>query len=633
MKESVTLLLVLITLGRVAFGQTATERPNVLWINCEDIGPDLGSYGDDFATTPHLDQLAEASTLFRRAYATAPICSPSRSALITGRYATSLGTQHLRSDIERPEFIQTLPELLKDAGYFTSNYGKTDYNFDPEGLYDYQKQDLFPWRQRTEDQPFFSYFVFGMTHEGSVNFTEKWRENTKNLAPGLFHDSTQVRVPVYHPNTEAFRRCWTHYYDNITVMDSIVGQVLAGLEADGLKDNTIVFFFSDHGPGLPRYKRWLYQTGLHVPFIAYVPDRYRQRLGVPSEGENTELVSFVDFVPTVLELAGLPVPETVEGKSIWGENTPPRTHVIGARDRADNMYETGRCVIDSQFIYVRNYTPHLPYIQPGYIFSSVKESLADLHRLRAAEVLPAESERMFHPKPPEELYDLRNDPQELQNLAYLPEYQDRVKNMRAQLHDWIRRYRDTGLLPEAEYMQRAQGTTPYEMAHDPAQYPLKEVLAAAELVGTDDSVKMTAAMQHGDSGVRYWGLVASQASDLPTTRFRDDWTALLQDPSPSVQITAAEYLLHEAASPAALAVLEKWVQDERGWLALSAARSIELIGARAEPLVPTLRQVLADHRSESATGFPYRDFMFSAFISWSVKWALHHCGEEVDIRS
>ncbi|MCM5663386.1 sulfatase-like hydrolase/transferase [Galbibacter mesophilus] len=607
------------------------EKPNIIWINCEDIGPHLGAYGDDFAITPNLDALAKEGIVFNRAYATAPICSPSRSALITGRYATSLGTQHLRSDIERPEFIKTLPEILKKEGYFTSNYSKSDYNFDHDGLYDYWAQDTFPWRNRKGDQPFFSYFVYGNTHEGSVNHTENWKKNTKDLDTSFFHDPAKAPIPPYHPKSDVFKNLWAHYYDNISNLDQFVGKILEGLEADGLKENTIVFFFSDHGPGLPRYKRWLYSSGLHVPFLMYIPEKYRKSKGVSAGTVNNELVSFVDFVPTVLDLVDAPIPETIEGNAIFDDNYVPREYVFGARSRADNMYDMARAVIDDRYIYVRNYRPELPYIQTGFIFSDKKESFADLHRRYHAGALPAQAERMYEAKPPEELYDLRNDPYELENLANLPEFKEKVEQYRNTLHKWILEYRDTGFLPEAEYMLRSKESTPYEMAHDPKEYPLKEILKAAELVGYKDISAIKTAMENEDSGVRYWGLIASKASELPSEEFMSLWERLLNDPSPAVQITAAEYILMEKDNAKAIEVLAKWVQDERGWLALQAARSIELVGERAKPLVPILKDVLKEKSGNVSEKVPYKDFMFSAFISWSVKYALHNCGEEVDL--
>ncbi len=597
------------------------DKPNIIWMNCEDIGPALGGYGDLMATTLNLDQMAKEGMLFEKTYAMVPICSPSRSALITGIYATSLGTQHLRSDIKRTDFVKTLPEILKAHGYFTSNYGKTDYNFDAVGMYDYRESDLFPWKNRKKGKPFFSYSVFGMTHGRSVNFTSKWKENTKNLDAALFHDPADISVPIYHPNSEAFKDIWAHYYDNITAFYGIVGQMLKTLEADGLNEDTIVFFPSDHNPGLPKYKRWLYNTGLRLPLVAYIPKKYSKKYGLEQGMENNELVSLVDFAPTILKLANIPVPESMEGVPFLGDNPPEtRTHIIGARSRADNMYEKSRAVIDGKFIYIRNYVPHLPFILPGYIFSDVKESFAELHGRREAGALLAESERMFGTKVPEELYNLQNDPEELENLAYLPEHKDQLQKMREQLRTWVLEARDTGFLPEVEYIIRSKESTPYEMAHDPKQYDLVNIFKAAELVGTHHTDAIINAMQHPDSGLGYWGLIASKADTLPKKTFISHWAALLKDTSPPEQIMASEYLLQEGQDPMALAVLEKWVQDNRGWLALQAARSIELVSNKAKPLVPILKHVLVENSVDHPNGLPYKDYMFSAFTSWSIKW-------------
>jgi len=203
--------------------QQKESAPNILWINCEDISPSLGCYGDQYATTPNIDKLAEHGVTFEKAYSTAAICSPSRSCLITGLYATSLGTQQLRCEINKPEFLKTFPEHLAQSGYFTSNNNKTDYNFNPEGVWQYWKEDNAPWRQRTGKQPFFSMFTFGMTHEGSVNHTEQWEKNTENLPDSLFHDPAKVPIPPYYPDSPEIRKIWSHYYDNITVFDRVVG--------------------------------------------------------------------------------------------------------------------------------------------------------------------------------------------------------------------------------------------------------------------------------------------------------------------------------------------------------------------------------------------------------------------------
>ena len=341
-----------------------------------------------------------------------------------------MGTQHLRSEVKRPSFIKTFPELLKEHGYWASNYGKTDYNFNPAGIYDYQKQDLAPWRQNKNGKPFFSMFVLGMTHEGGCNNPKEWEEATKNMPPALFHNADNVPLPPYYPDTKEIRKCWAHYYDNITAMDRTVGEILDNLEKDGLKDNTIVVFFSDHGAGMPRYKRWLYATGLKVPLLIHIPEKFNHLALLQPGSKDKRLVSLADLVPTFLNILNLPVPSTIQGLAFAGKKTVQRKEIYGARSRADNMYETSRSIMDGRFEYIRHYMPHLPYIQPGFIFSDDKDSFRELRRLRKEGKLSAEAEKMWQPKGVEELYDLQNDPHELKNLAGIVAYQSKVVELR-----------------------------------------------------------------------------------------------------------------------------------------------------------------------------------------------------------
>ncbi len=602
--------------------------PNILWINCEDIGPNIGAFGDSLAVTPNLDRLAAEGVRFTRAYATAPICSPSRSALITGLYATALGTQHLRCTVELPDSIKAFPEYLKEGGYFVTNYAKTDYNFDPSGLYDYHEQDFAPWRQRTrEDQPFFSYFVFGMTHEGPTNDFSRWAEQVKDLPDALRHSPDRMHVPPYHPDTEAFRTIWAHYYDNISLMDMTVGRVLDSLERDGLAERTIVFFFSDHGAGLPRYKRWLNHTGLHVPVIVYAPPRYRDWLTVrPGQAED-RLISFVDFAPTVMNLAGSPIPASMQGRPFLGPDLPePKEYVFGARSRADNMYEISRSVTDGRYFYVRHYYPHLPYIQPGIIFSGMKASYAELIRMKQEGSLPEQSARLYEAKPVEELYDLEADPEELVNLARDPAYQEMKESLRERMHTWMLDHLDTGMLPEAEYMLRAQGSNPYDMVRDPEKFDAPRLLAAMELVGKADIGRFLLNLKDADSGVRYWAVIGLQAVGEAGREAIPDLLPLLDDPSPAVQIAVAETLCRLGSCSRALPVLVKWADDDRLWIALFAARSIELLGNKACGIVPDIHRLLNKHAAEPGSNIRTRDYNFSAFIYWSLEYALLNCG-------
>ncbi len=238
-----TKILTFIILFLLGFQQIdASDKPNFIWINCEDISPNLGCYGDDYATTPNIDALAESGIVFTEAFSAAPICTPSRTSLITGVYATSIGTQHLRSMVERDPRIKTIAELMSNAGYFTSNSAKTDYNFDPTGIWEYWKQDEAPWRQRKDDRPFFSMFVYGMTHEGSTNKPDNWEKNTAGWPKEKFHKDPNVFVPPYFPNNDVFKKIYNRYYDNITVFDETVGEIIENLKNDDLLENTFVFF-------------------------------------------------------------------------------------------------------------------------------------------------------------------------------------------------------------------------------------------------------------------------------------------------------------------------------------------------------------------------------------------------------
>ncbi len=602
--------------------------PNILWITSEDTSPVFGCYGDPQAATPNIDQIASEGVVYTNAYASAPICAPARSCLISGLYATSLGTQHLRSDIPVPDFVRGLPAYLSDAGYFTFLYGKTDYNFDPKDMWDDREQQLTPWRNRKKDQPFFGMYTIGETHEGGANIEEKYREAVADLPDSLLHDPENAQLPAYFPDTPAFRKIWSDYYDLVSDFDLTVGNIIQGLKEDGLYDNTIIFIFSDHGFGLPRYKRWLYKTGLQVPLIVRIPPQYQHLAKQEPGSNNSELVSFVDFAPTVLNLAAIPVPDYMEGQSFLGQHLP-RKYVYGARSRADNMYEVSRAVLDSQYIYIRHYFPHYPYIQPGYIFSDRKRSFRELRRLKEQDLLTGEALDMWLPKGVEELYDLRHDPQELHNLAEDPRYQPVKTNMQQTLHAWMKKYHDTGLLLEPEMMIRAEGATPYHMAHDPEQYDVSRVLEAAEMVGKADIQEMIRKLKDQDSGVRYWAVIALQAREATSAAAK--LTPLLDDPSPTVQIAAAETLCRWGQCAIALPILSQWVQDDRPWLALQAARSIELIGAKAKPLVPVLYAVLEKNAAPEEASGRYKDFNFAAFTSWSLEWALHHCGEDIDI--
>lgn len=603
-----------------------SDPPNILWITCEDIGPTLGCYGDQFAHTPNIDQLAEKSLVYENAFASAPICAPARSTLISGIYSTSLGTQHLRSQIPVPGSLQILPEYMDEYGYYTTNNSKTDYNFDPSGRWDENGPDAH-WRNRPRHTAFFSVFNFGITHEGHANSSDE--SDLEQLA--LRHDPENLPLPPYYPDTPEMRNIWARQYDLISVMDKQVGALLNQLEEDGLTDNTIIFFFSDHGVGLPRYKRWMYNSGIHVPLIIHIPAKYRPMTRSFPHEQRDELVSFVDFAPTVLNLCDIRVPGTMEGRVFLGpERSKKRKYINAARSRADDIYDVSRAIRSDRFIYIRNYMPHRPYIRKAIIFSDRKRSFEELWRVKSLGQLPDPAEDMFEPKPSEELYDLKRDPHELNNLIDSPEHQQILNQMQDALHDWILDTRDTGFLHEAEMMIRSQGSNPYEMAHDPSLYNLPEILRAAEMVG-DKSIpvrELDRKLQDSDSGVRFWIAQALLARFHEAREILPSIINALNDDSPSVQNVAAEILCRLDQCNEALPILASNLQDtERPWVVLDTASTLREIGPKASPLIPEMQSVLKQNSGD--VWDRYQNWYYPMFIGLALDQALLNCGEQL----
>ncbi|MEW4527508.1 sulfatase-like hydrolase/transferase [Maioricimonas sp. JC845] len=440
---------------------TASERPNILWITCEDMSPRLGCYGDTTVPTPNIDRLAAQGVRYLRAYGTYGVCAPNRHTLIMGMYPSSTGAMAMRTwkrtsalkFITDPELLaiptyeatpppeaKCFSEYLRAAGYYCTNNSKTDYQFrTPVTAWDESGRKAH-WRNRPDpEMPFFAVFNSTVTHESKV-----FRQTSPRRV-----DPADVPVPPYYPDTPIVRRDLARQYDNIAVMDEWVGGILTQLEEDGLADETIVFFYSDHGDGLPRMKRWVYDSGIQVPLIVRYPDR--RDAGTTSG----ELVSFVDFAPTVLSLCGCEIPAHMQGQAFLGpDRAEPRKYIYACRDRMDPAPETIRAVRDERFKYVRNYRPELPYI--GYIpYRDQQEIMQDILRLRDAGKLgPDQWQFTAQHKPLEELYDCQSDPHEIHNLASDPRYFDKLAELREAHERWTEETGDLGHIAESELIRR-----------------------------------------------------------------------------------------------------------------------------------------------------------------------------------
>ena len=425
------------------------NRPNLLWISLEDTSPRFGCYGDRIARTPNIDRLAAEGRRFPNAFSTAGVCAPSRSAIITGMYQTSIGTHHMRTTHTNPHtpemptpysavpppYVKTFTEYLRAAGYYCTNNKKTDYQFTPPVTAWDECSDDAHWRNRSGGQPFFSVFNPTVTHESGM-----W---PKEGSP-LITDPSQVKLPPYLPDTPKAREALARHYDNLAIADARVGEILGELEADGLADNTIVFLWSDHGEGLPRGKRWPYDAGIRIPLIVRWP-------GQLSPGSVCEdLVSLIDLGPTVLSLCGTETPSHLQGQPFLGSQAVPREYVFATRDRYDESYDMVRAVQDKRYKYIRNFYPEKPYLL-WIPYRNRHPVMQEMWRLHAEGKLEGPQEIMFrYPRPAEELYDLEADSYELNNLAGESAHRSTLDRMRNALDNWRDEFGDMGDIPEEQ---------------------------------------------------------------------------------------------------------------------------------------------------------------------------------------
>jgi arylsulfatase A-like enzyme len=437
----------------------ATTRPNILWLIAEDLGPHLGCYGTKEVWTPHLDRLAAEGMRYTRCFTTAPVCSPSRSAFMTGMYQTTIGAHNHRSHRDDgytlPAGVRVLTDWLREAGYFTANIrelpppigfrgtGKTDWNFHYAG----QPFDSDRWADLRAHQPFFAQLNFQETHRP---FHAPQRA-----------DPAKVDIPPYYPDHPVTRQDWAKYLDAASELDRKIGLVLRQLEADGLADHTVVMFFGDNGQAHVRGKQFCYDSGLRVPLIV----RWPQNLPVPPQfppGRVEErLVAAIDFAPTMLALAGVPKPPGMEGEIfLGGQAGPPRRYVFGARDRCDETVFRFRTVRDARYRYIRNFTPDRPFLQANAYKEKqypVWNLLKELHA--AGKLTPAQAALCAPTMPAEELYDLEADPHEIHNLAQAPAHQDTLMRLRGALEQWIEQAKDQGRQFEPAEVAARQGLT------------------------------------------------------------------------------------------------------------------------------------------------------------------------------
>jgi arylsulfatase A-like enzyme len=613
LRLTVLLAIPILLFPTILTAQSQSPRPNILWLTTEDINPHLGCYGDTYATTPNIDRMAAKGVIYTNCWSNAPVCAPARTTIISGVYANSTGAEHMRSLVPMPAFMQMYPQLLREAGYYCTNNNKEDYNLQKRGKVWDESSKTAHWKNRKPGQPFFAVFNDMITHESQI----------RSRPHALVHDPAKAPVPSYMPDTPEVRHDWAQYYDNISKSDENVGKALWELQEAGLADDTIVFYYGDHGSGMPRSKRYLYNSGLNAAFVVYIPPKFKNLMPkdfVPGS-KSDRLVAFVDLAPTLLSLIGVKPPQWMQGHAFLGSyEDAPQEFLFGFRGRMDERYDMMRSTRDQRYVYIRNYMPHRTYGDGNAYMFQTPTTRVWKELFVAGKLTPPQS-YFWETKPSEELYDLQTDHDEIYNLAASPDYQPILQRLRKAQRDWISRIRDVGFLPEGEIHTRSEGSSPYDVGHDPARYPMERIVATADLATALDADAMPLlqnALHDPDSAVRYWGAMGLLMREKASIEHCEmDLHAGLKDSSPYVRIAAAETLARFGSDDdlkVALPVLLDLAKlgKEGPYVPLAALNALDAVGPKAgsvkqqiaslprnDPsVIPTMRETvpnLIDH--------------------------------------
>lgn len=593
------------------FSKNESELPNILWITSEDNSPFLGCYGDEFATTPHLDRLAAQGFLYTNAYANAPVCAPARNTIITGVHACSNGNEQMRSTYLMSETVRFYTQYLMEKGYYCTNNSKTDYNTSPidiDSMWDESGRNAH-YRKRGKDQPFFAIFNITTSHESSIHKSIPNEE--------LRHRPEDVTLPPYHPDTPEMRHDWAQYYDKVEDMDKQVGAFLKELEDEGLADNTIVFYYSDHGGVIGRSKRYLYETGTHVPLIIRIPEKYKELYPASAPGHKVErLVSFVDLAPTLLSLIEEEAPVYMQGSAFLGKYTGEEPEYIYMfRDRMDERYDLSRSIVDRRYRYTRYYNSNRIWMQQlEYLWRA--PSMQSWEREYLAGNCNEVQARFFKSKPVEELFDTENDPWEVNNLAADPAYADKLQSMRRACLEKAVSIKDAGFIPETERNIRAGDISIYDYMRSP-ELPYNEILGAAVIASLkkpENLERLRQMLKHEDSAIRYWGIqgllmlgddARPALLEIGRAAFDDSW---------NVSVIGAEILYRMGIKSKALKAFHRVLDCDQDMIRTLALNSIDDIGGTPGEFLDLCRLVLAKYEE------PARQYDVRALQGLLKKW-------------
>ena len=526
--------------------QAAKEKPNFVFILSEDNSKHyLRLYGAELGATPAIESLAREGLVFNHAFSNAPVSSVARTTLMTGILAPKAGFQYHRkhTPAHLPEGVQMWPSYLRGAGYYTTNNSKKDYNvIETKGVWDASSKKA-NWRNRpSKDTPFFHMQTFGVSHESSLHFPRKSFQNNQPKT-----NPSEVTLPPYHPDTPTFRFTYARYFDRIKQMDSMVDKLIKQLDEDGLLENTFIFYFGDHGGVLPRGKGYLHETGLHIPLVVRIPEKWRTEIPLEIGSRVDGFVSFIDFGPTLLHLAGLNSPKVIDGSPFLGSAITKaaldhRDETFGYADRFDEKYEMCRSIRKGQFKYIRSFQPFYPDgLQNNYRYVMLAyeewRSLFELGKLNEPQ------SAFFKTKPVEQLFDLSSDPHETVNLAGNQEYKAVLLSLRNRLNQKMNAIHDLSFYPENHMVKHAlDDGIKFGQTHAEEIRLLQQTANLALLPFGQAEENIRRALNHDSPLVRYWAFTVCSSFGVKAKPLLKNTESRLNDPDPLVRVRAAEFL-------------------------------------------------------------------------------------------
>lgn len=608
----------------ITIAQQSNEKPNILWLVSEDNSPFIGAYGDDIATTPNIDKLAESGFLYTHAYANAPVCAPARNTIITGAYANSNGNQYMRSNYKIADIIEFFPSKLREAGYYVTNNAKEDYNIDVSQTRDIwnESNGQAHYKNRTDGRSFFAVFNNSQSHENNIH---KWKSLEE-----LRHSPDEVTVPPYLPDTSEIRRDLAQYYDHVEDMDQWIGQKLQELEESGEAENTIIFYYGDHGGVYPRSKRFVYETGTRVPLIVHIPDKYKHLW--PKERTGTDidrLVSFVDLAPTILSLTDIEIPEFMQGDAfLGGQKTADPEYTFMFRDRMDERYDMSRAARNNRFRYIRNYTPHRIYGQPiEYLWRAM--AMQSWEKICIEGGCNKTQQLFWNPKPVEELYDTQNDPWEVNNLAENPDYKNVLVEMRKATKTWVLDIKDTGFLPEAELLSLSAEDSAYEYMRsgDVDLEPIIEAAEAAVSISEKNMDELISNLYSENRTIRFWGATGLLIRGEEAKNYSDELKRALNDESPYVVTVSAEALYNIGEKETAFKGFKSVLKNPNSLVRTFALNAITSAIEDSDEFKDIVIQMVKDHGTMSYSNYDHR-IVRMLFAEWDI--SAEELGVETD---